>query len=684
MRLLPVLLLVLYGAFTSAQPGLLINEVCASNHGNFIDAEGRTPDWIELYNTGAKAIDLASWRIAINGRQHVLDAALLIPPRTLQLLLCDGKPNRGPDHLGFTLPRTGGAILLIAPDGTTIADLFTYPALPANAGIGRLPDGAKEWSWFEHPTPGAPNRSAALHAIHGRSSKPELTLGKDDSLHVAAPSAGTMHYTLDGSDSRRQSTSTYTHPLSVAPGTVIRACAIGAGKLPSAEVVLLVPAHGPRDARFVLAMDPADLWGDSLGIYHPGSAQNHTRRGRDWEREAMLLTGDEAVPVGARLFGSGSRGAGKRSFKLYARSRYESPEKGFAFTDCTHMHEGILRADAGPHAFLRNTVIEQLVERFGLQVEVQPSVAEPLYLNGAYWGLYRWMPAKDAEWLKQRCGAESLDVLEGPAMSERSGKDTHFLHAQRLLLNGAPFDSIAAAIDVGSLIDLACIDLWTGRADHDLNVRCFRPRQPGGRWRWVLFDMDLWSTPGENSVERMCSATLPETPFVPPLMQHPRLQELLLARMTALQAAAFPLIPELADSLYRAHSDDLIADHKRWELQLESPHPEASLSEVKAFATLRPQHLFAHLARRTGRKIHVVRIEAPPVELGQLLVEGLLLRPGKHEVRCFSGVPVSVEARPAHGVEFTGWSGSASSESSMRPDLSKMKKLSARFRVMVP
>lgn len=682
MRILPVLLAVLHGAFTSAQHGVLINEVCASNHGNFIDAEGRTPDWIELHNPGTGALDLSGWRIAINGRQHIVDGPLRIPGKGHLLLRCDGKPERGTDHLGFTLPRDGGAILLIAPDGVTIADLFTYPALPADVSIGRLPDGAKDWGWFAQPSPGRSN--SATESVRGRSKTPIIQITNAGPLELGIESRGKVRFTLDGSDPSSADAFQYHGPVTVERSSVVRAIAHEAGRYESEEASLLIPARSePADA-IALALAPEDLFGDSLGIYHPGAQQNHTRKGKAWEREAMLQIGDDAMPVGLRLFGSGSRGAGKRSFKLYARSRYDSPEEGFDFLDGTRVHESILRADAGPHAFLRNTVIEQLVTRCGVRVEVQPSMADPLYLNGAYWGLYRWMPAKDTEWLKQRCGAEALDVLEGPAMSERSGQDTHFLQAQRVLLNIAPFDSIAAAIDLGSLIDLACIDLWTGRADHDLNVRCFRPRQPGGRWRWVLFDMDLWSTPAENSVERMCSATLPETPFVPQLIQHPRLQELLLARMTALQAAAFLLIPEIADSLYHVHAEDLIADHKRWELQLETPHPEASLNEVKSFATLRPQHVFAHLAQRTGRKVHVVRILAPSAELGRLLIEGLPLPPGKHEVRCFTGVPVHIEARPAHGAEFTGWSGLGSSEPSQRLDLAKVKKLNAGFRMVVP
>ncbi|HRD53436.1 MAG TPA: CotH kinase family protein, partial [Flavobacteriales bacterium] len=522
MRILFASLVLLRATWTIAQSTPLINEVCASNHGNLTDAEGRTPDWIELHNPGAKTIELMGWRIAINGKQQVIDSPLRIPTKGHLLLRCDGKPERGAEHLGFTLPRTGGAILLIAPDGTTIADLFTYPALPADASIGRMPDGARSWSWFAEPTPGGSNSADA--AVRGRSRTPSIRISNADSPLLEIASVGTVHLTLDGSDPSGAHAIAYSGPITIERGSIVRAIAREAGRYDSEEAALLIPAQAEATNAISLALDPADLFGDSLGIYHPGAQQNHTRKGRVWEREALLLIGDDALPVGARIFGSGSRSLGKRSFKLIARDRYDSPTDGFVFNDGTHVHEGVLRADASPHAFLRNAVMEELVERFDLNVEVQPSTAHPLYLNGAYWGLYRWMPAKDTEWLKQRSTAEALDVLEGPAATERSGSDAHFLRAQRLLISGAPIDSIDAMIDTRSLIDLACIDLWTGRADHELNVRCYRPKEKGGRWRWVLFDMDLWAPPHENSVQRMGLATAPETPYVPQLIAHPVLQ----------------------------------------------------------------------------------------------------------------------------------------------------------------
>ena len=138
MRAATCFLLLSVNIAVNAQSGLLINELQAANHSTVTDSVGRTPDWIELYNAGHARVDLVGMRIAIAGRQHVIDAPLAVAPKGHVMLSCDAHPERGSDHLGFTLPRNGGTALLIAADGTTIMDVFTWPALSSDVSMGRV------------------------------------------------------------------------------------------------------------------------------------------------------------------------------------------------------------------------------------------------------------------------------------------------------------------------------------------------------------------------------------------------------------------------------------------------------------------------------------------------------------------------------------------------------------------
>jgi len=673
----------------SAQAGLRINELQASNARIVADERGSTPDWIELYNPGTQAVDLKGMRVVVAGRQHRFEQSVIVAPKGYLVLWCDGGPERGARHLGFSLPKRGGAVLLVSTDGATILDAFTWKDMPHGVSMARMPDGAASWGYAEDPTPGKPNPLVAQRTERLGIPVLQLDTLTDGSIRVQAdvPTGSTLLYTLNGAPVSAEGAMPYTAPLTLAPGKVFRYKAMSAEALPSAEGLVTAPRYSHAERITSLALDPEALQGDSSGIDTPGLFANNTRSGKAWERMAMLdVDGAEPMNVGVRISGSGSRGLAKRSFKVYARNRYDSPAEGLPFPGGSHFGEGILRADASPHAFLRNRLLEVIVQRHGLAVDIQPSTPTALYMNGRYWGLYRWTPPKDAAWVRAISGAEAVDLLSGPGHRPISGSARHFLHARDALLRGAPIDSLAAWMDLNSLVDLACVDLWTGRADHDLNVRCYRPRQPGGRWRWILYDMDLWSPPEENSVERMCSASGPEAPYVPQLLEHPELQQRILARMTALQASAFApaQATALADSIHAAHEAELLADHLRWDLELGNPPPSAVQEGMQQFIAERPKHLMQHLADHSGRKLRSVVIEVPSREEGTLYLDGCALPPGKQRIRCFSGVPMELKAVPARDVEFVAWKGVPGNGPAIRVDLAQHSHIKVSFRSLVP
>lgn len=644
----------------------MINELQGANRKTFVAADGSTPDWVELYNPTSSTIDLEGMRFAVVGRTHVIQGPLTIAPEAHRMIWFDGAPERGADHVGFRLPRKGGTLLLVAADGVTVQDVFTYPAMSGDLSVGRLTDGnATAWSFFTEPTPGAPNRG--MKPVHGRAAAPAIDTALASSvvaqrLPLIAEDGALIRYTTDGTEPTAAHGEVYSTPILVDHDLVVRARAFVEGHLPSKEFCSTFHRGDAPQQGITIAMDQAGLSDDSTGINVEGALANFSRKGRSWERLAMVKfngSSDPPIPIGISIHGSGSRGAPKRSFKLHARDRYDSPVKGLQLNEREYFQEGILRADAGPHTFLRNRFLEEVVTKHRLRVDVQPSRAMPLYLNGQYWGLYRWMPPKDNQWLEHISGSEAVDVLEGPAAMVRTGSDAHFKLAVARLMGLAPLDTLARYIDVDNLIDLACIDLWTGRADHDLNVRLYRPRQAGGRWRWVLFDMDLWAHAEENSVERMASGTAAETPYIPQLLGHPELQQRLLARMSALMATA--LEPQqaarMADSLYTSHAIELAADHERWKLELERPEPKVSNQELLSFIRERPGFLLEHLSRASGRKTRQISVEAPAGDQGVLAVEGLSLLPGPHVISGFHGVVLELTFTPAEGYELSGWKG---------------------------
>ncbi|MDQ3100676.1 MAG: CotH kinase family protein, partial [Bacteroidota bacterium] len=328
-----------------------------------------------------------------------------------------------------------------------------------------------------------------------------------------------------------------------------------------------------------------------------------------------------------------------------------------------------------------NMLMEAIVLRSDVNVAVQPSQPLPLFINADYHGLYRWMPPKDLQWLKDITGSDQVDVLEGPANEVLAGTDDHFRKGEKLLIDRAPADSIAKYFDLESLIDLACLDLFTGRADHDLNVRTFRPRTETGQWKWVLFDMDLWAPLNDNSLERMITATNVETPYIPQLIENPELQHMLLARIAALNAGA--LSPEntiaIVDSIYTDHRDQLELDHERWKDELDRPTPGQALIEIKHFLEGRGEILLEQLADRTGHSLRTVSIEVPDTSLARMTINGLPLQSGKQKLLLFSGIPMQLDLQLNYGVQLIGWQGHTGTESSITLDPARVRSLKPRF-----
>jgi hypothetical protein len=650
---------VLLLALSARGQGLVINEVQSACRTTLRTAEGDTPDWIELYNPSRRAISLQGMRITSADRTHVFEHDLRIPARGHLLLQADERLSNGPEHLGFRLDRDGGTLLLIDRDGTTILDVFIHPALGTDRSMGRSPDGAGGWSYFATPTPGRSNTTPEGGPVRAIAGPPELAVERDEqdgtlTLRLSAPEPCTIRYTLDGSSPAGSDARTVEGAIRSNETVTLRALCRCPKALDGPELVRTIHLANGASTGIALTLAPEDLWDNDRGIYVEGNGGNYSKGGIAQERPGYVEgPSGGAVPVGVRISGSGSRGRPKRSFKLYARDRYGSPDSAWTLPDGTRCDEVMVRADATPHATLHNLLMEAMVQRSGLQVEVQSSRLMPLYLNGRFWGHYRMMPPKDAQWLRQRAGEEAVDVVDGPAHAALSGSNAHFLKARHHLLSAAPRDSVASLLDLNSTFDLATLDLYMGRADHDLNVRAYRPRRSGGRWRWVLFDMDLWADVKDLTVDRMSSSGQPEVPFVPQLLSHPELQPAFLARLTAVNATALHPVraADLLDSLYRTHGPALREDRDRWAGEMEVPDPAATVAQLEDFVERRGGLLLEQLSEHTGRALGRVRIDVPPIHQGQVLLDGLVLAPGKQDIRCFSGIPARITVLPAPGHE---------------------------------
>ena len=139
-------------------PDIRINEISAANAIYVNDAFKRN-DWIELYNTTSKDVDLAGMfltddpsnpqKYAISGGEN--NVSTIIPAYGHRVVWCDKKEGTSQLHADFKLATEGGMVAISAADGSW-TDTFYYPEHGSTETVGRYPDGGNETYVMNVPT----------------------------------------------------------------------------------------------------------------------------------------------------------------------------------------------------------------------------------------------------------------------------------------------------------------------------------------------------------------------------------------------------------------------------------------------------------------------------------------------------------------------------------------------------
>ena len=144
---------------------VVLNEIAARNTGSVPHA-GETPDWIELFNNGDQAVDLAGHTLTddvLVPNKFVFPPGTEIAARGFLTVWCDGNTNAPGLHAGFGLNDEGQTVALFGPGATGLEalDFVEYGLQVSDLTVGRIPDGTGAWQ-LSSPTPAAANESQQL------------------------------------------------------------------------------------------------------------------------------------------------------------------------------------------------------------------------------------------------------------------------------------------------------------------------------------------------------------------------------------------------------------------------------------------------------------------------------------------------------------------------------------------
>ena len=524
----------LMGASLLSGQTLVINEFLASNQSTNVDEDNFASDWIELYNSGDREVDLLGYTITDKADQPAqwTFPAVKLGPRAHLLVWASEKNRRNPGalHTNFRLGASGEFLGLFTPNGELV-DSLTFPPQQNDVSYGRFPDGGQSFYFMKIPTP----RLANQYLPSGEAS---LRFSQNDgvypnSLNVALEtnaSGGEIRYTLTG-DAPAKTSALYRSPLVLNRTTVVRACVfVGDSAASAIGTRTYVVSDDPKLPVMSLVTAPANLWDPATGIY-----ANPNNEGPDWERVAHLTLIEGGMtrfsyPVGVRIHGGSSRLAPKKNFRVFFRGEYGQSRLNyhvFPQKSIDRFETLVLYAPSGdqPTGNPRFTLIDDaLTHSLWLEIGGAASAFRPvsLYLNGEYWGAYWIREHINEDYVINNFGVTDMDLLrtsgefssaelpEARAGDVEFWRETFAFFASNYFGNNATYELAKTKyVNIENFIDYNLINIYGGNWDwpHNNQDR-FHDRVGDPRWRWIMWDTGAaWNHAPDSDFRRAPTAT---------------------------------------------------------------------------------------------------------------------------------------------------------------------------------
>ncbi len=686
-------------AFFMAIPGIALGSVCLNEYltGNLtgiLDEDGDHEDWIEIYNNDPVSVNLAGYGLSdeLSDPFKWTFPAVVIPAGQRLLIFASGKDRSGSElHANFKLSSEGEALLLSKPiDG--LVDYIDTGALPGDISRGRLPDGGVAWFFFAPPTPAAPNTEPGFIGIAhppAFSVPPGHQVGPF-ALGISSPSPGArITYTLDGSDPDENSAS-YLNPLSIAGTSVLRARCFETNYLPSAiATASYFFGEGSTLPLISLVSDPANLFDEETGIYafgadyEPDFPYFGANFWEDWERPAHIEffepTGELgfAIDLGIKIHGGWTRGYPQKSLRLCARGGYGASEIEYPVFGASEPDEFeflILRNSGNDwcQTHFRDALMQSLTAGFDLDGQAYRPAR--VFINGEYWGIHNIRERLDEHYIASHhdVDEDEIDLLE-LLYWELAGDNSHYLAMLDFIethdmADDLNYSHVQTLMDTDNFATYNIFEIFFGNTDWPgNNVKYWRPRSPGGRWRWLLYDLDFGLGLGSHYSHDILEFALePDGPAWPnppwatyllrKLMENATFRRDFINRYAdLLNTRLLPDLTQAAAESFRARIEPEMTRHmSRWDSDYD--HWQEQVDHALSFLSSRPYYAKNHVRLQFSLPgFWDLNLAVYPRGAGTLRLTGIEVD-STFSGSYFQGNPVPVTALPASGFVFAGWS----------------------------
>lgn len=324
------------------------------------------------------------------------------------------------------------------------------------------------------------------------------------------PTDTRLYVTTNGQEPTKASPNGTSFTFNISQSTVVRAKLISDSALIARSVTHSYIFH-PRDVTMPIVSivtDSAYFYSDSIGIWMGQATDSMPNYTQDWRRpvntEYFDADGNTVFnQLGETAIGGNySKNLPQKSLKLYANKRFGTKRYEGAFwqdkPNVTSVKSFMLRNGGNNCQYARiNDATIQTV--FGTHVEsldwqaYQPVI---LYINGQYKGEFGMRERSDEDYVESNYnGLEDIwqaDAAVYYSTSAAFRKQFHFTDLyDAYMKQGVTYEELAQKMDMPNFMDALIAEMFAANIDYPHNnIFMWRPQEDGGKWRWILKDMD--------------------------------------------------------------------------------------------------------------------------------------------------------------------------------------------------
>ncbi|MBH11020.1 MAG: hypothetical protein CMG74_11870 [Candidatus Marinimicrobia bacterium] len=631
-------------------------------------------------------------------------------------------------HTNFKIKSSGETIVLTDNQEIVLDSIYTG-TIPTDMSRGRFLEN-DVWSLFGEPTPGTSNNTPSYN---GALSKPVYSIpsgfySNDETINISLSTdqpEAEIRFTTDNTDPL-SSSQLYQYPIPINSNTVIRAKSFLADWLPSkVESKTYIFDNQPQLPTVFLSTDPENLFDQSSGIYIKGSnaEENFPYFGanfwEDWERpihfEILEIDGTSyGANAGMKIFGGWSRGFPQKSLAIYARNYY-GPSKFeynlFPNTDIGTYEAFTLRNSGNDWQFtmLRDGFITSLAN--DLDIDHQRYRPAVHYINGEYWGIINIREKVNEHFItsNHNIAVSNIDLLEQTGVAVH-GTNTDYMNLLEYLNNQnmselEVYNALNQWIDIDSYMSYQAFQIFIDNRDWPgNNIKFWRNKQAGGKWRWILYDTDFGFGIWENNAylyNTLAFALDSNGPGWP----NPPWSTFLFRKMMENNDFKYSFINiycDLLNTVFRpdylnSHLDSMvnlineaIPDHRnRWYNNGNWPNStinwQGNINTIGIFSNNRYAYARIHLQNEFELSSAAqVNINIEPPGSGTIKLNSITIDEENWSGYYFPGIPLQVQAISNEGYIFSRWMEFPDSSSNITIDITDPFSLTAEFEVSGP